>query len=339
MLRRRVDAAACFLLLTVSIWGQWIPVNPPPPQPPQRNSGAQSTQQTPAPSSQTAPTQRTPNEPSYFSVKVNLVRLLVSVRDRYGALAANLDKDAFQVFDNGVPQQVAVFERNTSLPLSVAILVDTSGSTQIDLHYEVDSVLKFIPALIGAGNPEDTFALFSFNWRTNLEADFSRNPRRAEHALHALRGEGGTSLYDAIYLVSDTLAGREGRHVMVVVTDGGDTTSYKRYDDALAAAQRSDVVLYPIVVVPIEGDAGRNTGGEHALTTLAASTGGRIFNPDSFDQLDSAFAEILQELRTQYLLGFYPHGVPDQPRQFHPVKVRLRDSSLRVTARSGYYEP
>jgi Ca-activated chloride channel homolog len=339
MLRRRVSAAACFLLLTVSVWGQWIPVNPPPPQPPPRNNGAQSTQQTPPPNPQTPPAQRAPNEPSFFSVKVNLVRLLVSVRDRYGALATNLDKDAFQVFDSGVPQEVAVFERNTSLPLSVAILVDTSGSTQIDLHYEVDSVQKFIPALIGAGNPEDTFALFSFNWRTNLEADFSRNPRRAEHALHALRGEGGTSLYDAIYLASDTLAGREGRHVMVVVTDGGDTTSYKRYDDALAAAQRSDVVLYPIVVVPIEGDAGRNTGGEHALTTLAASTGGRIFNPDSFDQLDSAFAEILQELRTQYLLGFYPHGVPDQPRQFHSVKVKVRDSSLRVTARTGYYEP
>jgi Ca-activated chloride channel family protein len=274
-----------------------------------------------------------------FSVKVNLVRLLVSVHNQFGAVLTGLDKQDFRVVDSGVPQEIAVFERNTSLPLSVAILIDTSGSTQQDLHYEVASVLKFIPTLLQAGNPDDTFALFSFNWRTNLEVDFSRNQHRAERALHALRGEGGTSLYDAIYLASDTLAGREGRHVMVVVTDGGDTTSYKRYGDALAAAQRADVVMYPVVVIPIESDAGRNLGGEHALATLAASTGGRIFNPQGFDQLDSAFAEILRELRTQYLLGFYPKNVREQPHSFHAVKVETGNPGYRVTARSGYYEP
>lgn len=330
MLLRGIRACrlACTLAsLSAAAWGQWKSLNPPSQPPPQVS---------PLPTPQP---QRTPAEPPVFSVKVNLVRLLVSVRDQYGGLRTNLDKQDFHILDSGVPQDIAVFERNTSVPLSVAILIDTSGSTQIELHYEVDSVLKFIPALLGAGNPDDSFALFSFNWRTNLEADFSRNPRRAERALHGLRGEGGTSLYDAIYLASDVLSGREGRHVMVVVTDGGDTTSYKRYDDALTAAQRADVVLYPVVVVPIEGDAGRNTGGEHALATLAASTGGRIFNPDGFDQLDQAFAEILQELRTQYLLGFYPHGIREQSRLFHPVRVKLRDPSLRISARSGYYEP
>lgn len=322
MSRARADAlrtALALVCLAAVAYAQWKPVTPAQQQSPQQP--------------------RTNTEPPVFSVKVNLVRLLVSVRDRSGALRTNLNKQDFQVLDSGVPQEIAVFERNTSLPLSVAILIDTSGSTQIDLHYEVDSVLKFIPALLNAGNPDDAFALISFNWQANLESDFSRNARRAEHALHSLHGDGGTSLYDAIYAASDLLSGREGRHVMVVVTDGGDTTSYKHYGDALAAAQRSDAVLYPVVVIPIESDAGRNTGGEHALATLAASTGGRIFNPDGFDQLDQAFAEILQELRTQYLIGFYPHGVREQPRLFHPVKVQLFDSSLRVTARSGYYEP
>ena len=291
--------------------------------------------------SQQAPAQTRPvaEEPPTFSVKVNLVRLLVSVRNASGVLLTNLNKEDFRVLDTGAPQEIALFERNTSVPLSVAILIDTSGSTQKDLHYEVDSVLKFIPTLLGAGNPEDAFALFSFNWRTSLEVDFSRNQKRAEKALHALRGEGGTSLYDAIYLASDSLASREGRHVMVIVTDGGDTTSYKHYGDALEAAQRADAVMYPVVVVPIEADAGRNLGGEHALATLAASTGGRIFNPDGFDQLDAAFADILQELRTQYLIGFYPRTVREQPRLFHRVKVELRDPGLRVNARSGYYEP
>lgn len=279
-----------------------------------------------------------PSRPT-FAIGVNLVRLLVSVYDSAGAVAGNLIKEDFAIYDSGVPQKVAVFERNTSLPLSVALLVDTSGSTVIDLHYEVESVQRFIPTLLNAGNEADAFALFSFNWRTNLEADYSRSPKRAERALHALKGEGGTSLYDAIYLASDTLQGREGRHVMVIVTDGGDTTSYKHFDDALGASQRADVVLYPVVVVPIANDAGRNTGGEHALATLASSTGGQIFYPEGFDKLDDAFSEILHDLRTQYLLGYYPDRTTERPGLFHPVMVKTRGGNLRVRARTGYYEP
>jgi Ca-activated chloride channel family protein len=256
-----------------------------------------------------------------------------------GAVITNLERQDFRVLDSGLVQEITVFERNTSLPLSVAVMIDTSGSTRADLHYEIESVLRFVPTLLNAGNPDDTFALFSFNGRISLESDFSRNLKRAEHALHALQGEGGTSLYDAIYLASDSLENREGRHVMVVVTDGGDTTSYKKYQDALAAAQRSDVVMYPIVVIPIVGDAGRNTGGEHALATLAAATGGRIFYPEGFNRLDAAFADILRELRTQYMIGFYPRGVREQPRSFHPIKVEVPNAPVYISARSGYYEP
>jgi Ca-activated chloride channel family protein len=323
---RHVWVAAALLCVagTVAL-GQFKPANPVQINPPPGNP--------PPPSPKVSP------EAPTFSVRVNLVRLLVSVRDANGALLTNLEKQDFRVADSGVPQEITLFERNTSLPLSVAILIDTSGSTRIDLHYETDSVHRFIPTLLSAGNPDDCFALFSFSWRTNLEVDYSRNSKRAERALHALQGEGGTSLYDAVYLASDTLAGREGRHVMVVVTDGGDTTSYKRYGDALGAVQRADVVIYPIVVVPIASEAGRNTGGEHALATLAASTGGRIFYPEGYAQLDSAFADILQELRTQYLLGFYPKDVRDEPRRFHPVLVGTAKPGLKVSARSGYYEP
>lgn len=274
-----------------------------------------------------------------FSIKVNLVRLLVSVRDLAGGVISNLNKDAFRIYDSGKLQDIAVFERNTSVPLSVAILIDTSGSTEKDLHFEEDSVMRFLPTLLGSGNSADTFALFSFNWRTNLEVDYSRSQKRAEHALHALHGDGGTSMYDAVYLACDTLDGRDGRHVMVLVTDGGDTTSYKKYQDALAAAQRSDVVMYPIVVVPIAADAGRNLGGEHALATLAAATGGRIFYPDSYEHLNDAFSDIIEELRTQYLIGFYPKDVLKQPQRFHPISIQLANPSLKVSARSGYYEP
>jgi Ca-activated chloride channel family protein len=317
--------AALFLTVGALLWGQFKRAQPP---------------DTPVSSETAVPQTDNPQpEPPAFSVKVNLVRLLVSARDASGAIISDLNKQDFRVTDSGVPQEIAVFERNTSLPLSVAILIDTSGSTRIDLHYEVDSVLRFIPALLGAGNPQDVFAVFSFNWHTNLEVDYSRNHKRAERMLHALQGDGGTSLYDAVYLASDTLYGRAGRHVIVVVTDGGDTTSYKKYGDALAAAQHADAAMYPVVVVPIANDAGRNTGGEHALATLAASTGGRIFYPEGFSHLDQAFTEIIHELRTQYLLGFYPKEVREEPRRFHPVGVAARDNRIRIIARSGYYEP
>lgn len=280
-----------------------------------------------------------PDDTPNFSVKVSLVRLLVSVHDASGALLTNLNKEDFKILDSGKPQTISVFERNTSLPLSVAILIDTSGSTETSLHYEVSSIQHFLGTLLQSGNPQDAFALYSFNWRTNLEADFSRNERRADRALHALHGEGGTSLYDAVYLASDSLVHREGRHVMIVVTDGGDTTSYKQYPDALAAAQRADAVLYPIIVVPINADAGRNTGGEHALVTLAQSTGGKAFYPEGADQLNNAFADILHELRTQYLIGFYPQDVPERVHSYHAVNVQIPRPALRISARSGYYEP
>src|SRR6478672_6534970 len=186
-----------------------------------------------------APIGASGEEPT-FAIKVNLVRLLVSVRDATGAILTHLNKQDFRIADSGVPQEIAVFERNTSLPLSVAILIDNSGSTQRDLHYEVGSVRRFIPALLGAGNPDEALALFTFNWHTNLELDYRDNAKRAQSALRFLRGDGRTSLYDTIYLAAETLTEREGRHVIVAVTDGGDTASYKGYDDALAAAQRAD---------------------------------------------------------------------------------------------------
>jgi Ca-activated chloride channel family protein len=124
---------------------------------------------------------------------------------------------------------------------------------------------------------------------------------------------------------------------MVIVTDGGDTTSYKNYHQELEAAQMSDVIMYPVLVMPITNDAGRNIGGENALTTLAAGTGGRVFRPSASADLDRAFADILRELRTQYLIGYYPKDVPPTKDRFHILKVNVRGRNLRVLTRTGYY--
>jgi len=270
-------------------------------------------------------------------VDVRLVRMLVTVKDSNGALIGSLNKGDFAVYDNGVKQEVAVFERQTEQPLSVALMLDTSASVNIELRYELDSAAKFLKALVGEGNPEDTAALYTFDWRTTLLRSFTRRFVLLEQALRQVRASGGTSMYDAIYLVSRELEDRDGRHVMVIVTDGGDTTSSKDFHEALESIQRADAIMYPIVVIPISNSAGRNTGGENALTTLAAGTGGRVFRPSSAPELDRAFADILRELRTQYLIGFYPKDVPPTKDRFHLLKVTVPNNKLRVITRSGYY--
>jgi len=273
-----------------------------------------------------------------FKVNVRLVRLLATVKDANGALIGSLNKSDFTVTDNGEPQDIAVFDRQTEQPLSVAVLVDTSASTGIEIRYELDSVRKFFRALLEEGNPRDTAALFSFNWQVTVESNFTRRFSKLDSQLKQLRSEGGTSLYDAIFLVSRRLELRdETRHVMVIVTDGGDTTSIKNYHQALEAAQIADVIMYPVLVMPITNDAGRNIGGENALTTLSAGTGGRVFTPAAAAELDRAFVDILRELRTQYLIGYYPKDVPPSRDRFHTLKVNVRGRNLRVLTRSGYY--
>ncbi len=250
-------------------------------------------------------------------VDVRLVRVLTTVRDSAGALLGTLGKEDFSVLDNGAPQTLSVFERRTEQPLSVALLVDTSGSTASNLKYETDSMVRFLKALFAEGNAEDSVGLYSFNYQVTKETSFARNQGRLEQRLRALHGEAGTALYDAIYLAAGELDRRKGRRVMLIVTDGGDTFSSKQYKDALEAAQLSDAVIYPVLVVPISAAVGRNTGGEHALTTLARGTGGRVFEPTLGSALDQAFSDILKELRTQYLLGYYPHDTPLTKDRFH----------------------
>jgi Ca-activated chloride channel family protein len=270
-------------------------------------------------------------------VNVSLVRITATVKNPAGELVGALAKEDFEVLDNGVPQQVSVFERQTDQPLSVSLMVDASGSTAKDLKYETDSVVRFLKALFAEGNPQDAAALYSFNYQVTLHNFFTHNHAPIEHSLRLIHGEAGTSLYDAIYLASHDLESREGRKVMIIVTDGGDTTSVKNFHAALEAAQLANATIYPVLVVPITNDAGRNIGGENALTTMAQGTGGRVFLPTLGPDLDAAFSEIIKDLRTQYLLGYYPKAVPLTRNRFHRLTVRVRRPDLRVTARNGYY--
>lgn len=275
-------------------------------------------------------------EPPTIRVDVNLVHVIATVKNPAGQLVGTLRQEDFEIRDNGVPQEIRLFARQTDQPLSVALLVDTSGSTAKDLKYETDSAAKFLKALLAEGNPGDQVGLYEFSYDIK-GGSFTRNYTGLERQLRLLHGEAGTSLYDAVWYAARDLEPRPGRKAMIIVTDGGDTTSSHDLKTALKQAQMADAVIYSIVVLPITNDAGRNIGGEHALEFMAQGTGGRTFYPEVDSQLDRTFNDILTELRTQYLLGFYPRGVTLTKDPFHRLEVRVKAPELRVSSRNGYY--
>lgn len=277
-------------------------------------------------------------KPPVFRSDVKLVRLLTTVKDFHGQLIGGLEKADFVISDNGVRQDIAVFERYTEQPLSIAVLLDTSASIAKDLKFATASLKRFLQAVIQDGNPNDEVSLFTFNHDVNQHTGFTRKIVQLENRIKPLKAEAGTSLYDAIFFAARSLESREGRHVIVIVTDGGDTTSHYKYHDALRAAHLADAPIYSLLLMPILNDVGRNIGGENALTTLGQSTGGRLFTPTVGAELDQALAEILRDLRTQYLIGYYPKNIPYTKEKFHSIRLDLSRRDLRAVTRSGYYE-
>lgn len=277
-------------------------------------------------------------QPAIFRDTVTQVHVICSVKNPKGELVGTLQKSDFKVLDNGVPQEIRVFERQSAQPLSIALLMNVSGSTAKDLKYETDSATRFLKALLTEGNPEDAVGLFTFDSDVTEVRHFTHNYATLDNDLkYHIHGSGGTSLYDAIYFAAHDLEERSGRKVIVVISDGGNTTSSMDIQKCLRAAQFADAVIYPVVVIPITNEAGRNTGGEHSLIFMQEGTGGRSFFPGAGKELDQAFTDILAELRTQYFLGYYPKDVPLTKNPFHKLEVQVDRADLRVSARNGYY--
>jgi Ca-activated chloride channel family protein len=275
-----------------------------------------------------------------FRVNVSLVNVLVTVKDANGTPLGDLEKEEFTILDGGVPRPVTVFERRTDRPISVALMIDASLSTAIELDQERISARTFIQNLLSEGaHPRDRVAVMKFSAYVDLLAEFTRSIRTLSRALRSVQPESGTSLYDAILLASEELAGREGRRVMIIITDGGDTTSNTTFQQALRATHAIDAVIYAMIVMPIKSDAGRNTGGENALKALAGNTGGATFVQLGVENLDEAFDQILRNLRTQYLLGYYPPPLPESNETFRPIEVRVARPDVTVLARKGYFLP
>jgi Ca-activated chloride channel homolog len=272
-----------------------------------------------------------------LKVDVKLVNVFVTVTDPRGAPVSNLAKENFLLKEDGKDQKIAIFRRESELPLSIVLSVDTSLSTRKDLPLELTSARKFAHAIL---RPQDGMAVYKFSEEVHEVVPFTSDLKAIDAGIDRIRNGSATALYDAIFLGAQALSRRRGRKVMVVITDGGDTVSQVDYKEALRAAQESEAIIYSIIIVPIEASAGRDTGGEHALIQISEDTGGKYYYATSLPQLDDAFRRISDELRTQYLLAYYPtQRFSDS--DFRRIQVNLVDAPAggpyQTRNRAGYY--
>jgi Ca-activated chloride channel homolog len=341
-LRKRlvIPTLSCALWGTASLGQNAFAQGTVPHPPDSQKQQAQSVPHPPdAPKRQSTDNTDEPN--TTFKVNVKLVNVFTTVTNSGGAPVSVLKEEDFQVFEDGTLQKIAVFHRESELPLSIVVAIDTSLSTRGDQKLELESARRFAHAIL---RPIDGLSLFQFSEIVDQVTPFTADVRVIDRAINHVRSGAATALYDTLYLGSEALQQRRGRKVMVVITDGGDTVSQTNYQQAVRAAQEAEVILYSIIIVPIESSAGRDIGGEHALIQLSRDTGGKYFYASGLEQLDAAFRQISDELRTQYLIAYYP-STRLSDSDFRRIEIKIdpttKDYSdpteLQVRHRTGYY--
>jgi Ca-activated chloride channel family protein len=273
-----------------------------------------------------------------FHVDVPLVNVFVSVTDKAGAPIGGLTKEDFQLFENGKGQNIAVFERDTSAPLAIVFAVDLSGSVYKDFAAEQQAAQRFAKDVL---RKQDRADVLAFADSTREVTGFTGDAKRIGSGLNSLHpGSGGTAFYSSISLSSELLRPEHGRRVLLLISDGDNTVNGVSYQDALDEAVRDEVMIYSIIDVPVAASAGRDLAGEHAMITLAEQTGGRAYYADSAS-IDQIFHRIADDLRTQYLLGYYARKpAPEEQGAFRSIAVKMTsaaNSKYSVRNRPGYY--
>ena len=287
-----------------------------------------------------APERAAPPRPAYRS-GVNLVTLNVSVTDRSQRYVSNLDKQDFIVLEDGRPQAVTFFA-HSGIPLTVAIVLDTSGSMDGALDAAQEAATGFIRRL-AAG---DRAAVVDFDSRVSIVQPFTVDIGALEHAVRSTVADGQTALYDALYLSLEALEGlayaevdTPRRHAIVLLSDGQDTSSKQQLDTVLDLANRSNTAIYAV------GLGERDEGGrlatfeaESALRRLAIQTGGRAFFPTDMEQLHSIYNEIRRDLASQYTIAYASTNARRDGR-WRNITVRLAQRDLDAHTRPGYFAP
>jgi VWFA-related protein len=284
-----------------------------------------------------------------IKAEVNLVNLFATVRDKNKRVVTDLKQSDFKVFEDNHEESIAFFSKEMNLPITLGLLLDTSGSEQNMLGAIQDAGSSFLRRVLRKG---DEAMVISFDSDVDLLADFTDDHSILTRAINKARinvpGGGyiagnpgpvggnitGTALYDAIYLAcGDKLSGETGRKAIVVVTDAEDEGSKTKLEEAIEAAQRTDTVIHLLLVY--DPRYGGNTSVGHRLTE---ETGGRMIVVNSEKKLEEAFDQISEELRSQYTLGYYPSNTAKDGK-FRKIRVEMDNKDYKVLARKGYYAP
>jgi VWFA-related protein len=284
--------------------------------------------------------------PGQIRVEVNLVNLFATVRDKHKAIVTGLTKDDFQVYEDGQQQEITYFSAESNLPITLGMLIDTSGSEYYMLSAEKDAASRFLGRVLRKG---DLAMVMTFDTDVDLLADFTDDRGMLNRAINRAQinapsggmiaqgplptsGTGGTNFYDAVYLAAhDKLSDEAGRKAIVVLTDAEDTGSKLNLQDAIEAAQRTDTVVHILLVAADGGDQG-------VARRLTDETGGRMIVVRSEKNLEAAFDQISEELRSQYTIGYTPTN-KKRDGTYRKIKVEMKDKDYSVLTRRGYYAP
>ena len=292
---------------------------------------------------------KAPGQAPTIKAEVNLVNLFATVRDKNKRIVTDLKQDDFKVTEDGHEEKISFFSKEMALPITLGLLLDTSGSEQNMLGAIQDAGARFLHRVLRKG---DEAMIISFDTDVDLLADFTDDRSILDRAINKARINSpaggyiagnpgpvggnvvGTALYDAIYLAcGDKLNGEAGRKAIVIVTDAQDEGSKVRLEEAVEAAQRTDTVIHLLLVA--DPRFGGNAGVARRLTE---ETGGRLIIVNSEKKLEEAFDQISEELRSQYTLGYYPTNTAKDGK-FRKIRVDANNHDYKVLARRGYYAP
>jgi len=322
------------LILAASLGAQFKRAAPPPPPPPPDRSAAQ------------------PDDSQVIKVEVNLVNLYFTVRGNHGGYISDLKQDDFEVLEDGKPQTIKTFARETDQPLTIGLLVDVSGSQQNLLEDERAASARFFEQVL---RKKDMAFLLSFGVDSELLQDFTNSHTLLERALrdmHMNAGIGGgitpttvptaargTVLYEAVWLASNEKMRTEvGRKALVLITDGDDQGSRTKPGEALESAQKSDSIIYVILYEDprFHAFAGRGSA-EGEMHKLTDETGGRTFRVGGRTRLSDVYDQLQEELRSQYVIA-YTSTNPERDGRFHKIEIHVKNrKDVKVQARKGYY--
>jgi Ca-activated chloride channel homolog len=282
-------------------------------------------------------------------INSDLVTIVTTILPPAGHKPGDLQQADFEILEDGVPQEISNFARESEAPLRLVMLFDASLSIAPRLNFEKRAAAKFFERIM---RTQDQAAIFSFSTNVEVLQEFTNRVPLLVQATRQLRAQGATSLYDAVYLAANYLKPTHGRRVIVIVSDGGDTTSSQTLKTALQQAQGVDAVIYAVYTGGIWNSQNlRDLAAERALAALTKDTGGEIYHPklpttdedlhddvQAIKELDAAFTKLADELRTQYILGFYSSNEARDGR-FRKLEVKIKQPGFVARARAGYYAP